>query len=103
MPLHSYQEHTALTNLTPPQKNRHLVGRLRARRAPPRPANLSGRLGRRPTGRDHQSPGHADTRPNPPNEPQLPGVQVPADTRPPLEQGILFFCFYFVFFVFLYH
>lgn len=65
-----------------------MVSRLRAGRAASRPADLPGRLGRRPASGDHKSARYAVTGPNPTDEPELPGVQVPADPRAPLEQGV---------------
>lgn len=65
-----------------------MVGRVRAGRAAARPADLPGRLGRGSAGRDHKSAWYAVTGPNPTDEPELPGVQVPADPRTPLEQGV---------------
>lgn len=50
-------------------------------------AHLPRRLGRRPAGGDHQGAGHSHAGPDPPDEPQLHGVQVPADQEPPLVQG----------------
>ena len=51
-------------------------------------AHISGRLGRRPARRDNQSARHADPRTNPPNESQLPRVQVSADKSASMEQGV---------------
>lgn len=65
-----------------------MVGRMCTSRVAARSADFSGRLGRRSAGGDHQSVGHAVARSNPSNEPELPGVQVSADTRPSVEQSV---------------
>lgn len=65
-----------------------MVSGMRARRVAAGSADLSGRLGRGSTRGDHQSVGHTVTRSNTPNEPELSGVQVPADTCTSMEQGV---------------
>mmetsp|Transcript_42048 Transcript_42048/g.127374 ORF Transcript_42048/g.127374 Transcript_42048/m.127374 type:complete len:242 (-) Transcript_42048:44-769(-) len=68
--------------------HRHLVHGLRHGRAHLGAAHLPWRERRGPVGGDHQGPGHAHARGAHGDEPELHGVQVPADQAAPLAKGL---------------
>lgn len=63
---------------------------MRTSRITPWTAHLPRRLRRRPVGRNHQGPRHANPGTDQGNEPQLYGIQIPPDQKSSMAEGKYF-------------